>query len=162
MHKECADFVTARARTLPGNGRVIEFGGLDVNGQIRHVVPHAFWYCVDIVSGPGVDEVNNAATWRTENPYNIAIALEVFEHTPEWPAIVESMSLALVDGGVAIMTAATNPRPPHGAYGAHGVPEGEYYGNVDVQTLTDTVTKYFSSYTINVLQRGDVQVEAWK
>jgi SAM-dependent methyltransferase len=192
MHAECRWFVEAavkRCNLKSWKGlSVLEFGSLDINGGVRDLFPDAEYMGVDIVPGPGVDHVGNAATWTTARDltFDVVLCLEVFEHTPEWRNIVANMAKFLKVDGIAIMTAACDPRAPHSAVDGHNmepeeytdkfltddpgprgsetfVPHGvEYYANVDPKALEDTLLYNFARHEINTLHRGDVQALAWK
>lgn len=147
--------------SLPDKPRVIEFGGLDVNGNVRLVLPEAEWYCVDIKDGPGVDEVADASTWKGQGygDYDLGICLEVLEHSSQWREIASNLMNAVRDGGSFIMTAATDPRDPHGAYGDSYPAEGEWYQNVPMIELEEVLRSRAKVFSVTALDRGDVQ--AW-
>lgn len=130
----------------------VDFGGANVNGSVRDQLPLVVWWGLDIEPAPGVDIVADAATWRLSDlprgidvfvGFDIVIATELFEHAERWREIIATMALALRKGGseTLIATCASTGRPPHGARGEWGVPEGQYYGNVapeDLRAVLDT------------------------
>ena len=141
---------------------VVEFGGLDVNGGLRHLFPRAkSWTSVDIEPGPGVDLVADAADWIPPRRYDLVICAEVFEHTNRWQKICITARVACNQTGVFIATAATNPRALHGAYdpdGTHGSRPDEYYQNVRAGELLERLRETGFMY-IDVTvdgNRGDV------
>jgi hypothetical protein len=125
--------------------KALDVGGADVNGTARGYFPNAEWLGLDIEPAPAVDIVANAATWRSKRRFDAVIATELFEHTPEWREIIETMALHLGKNGpqLFVTTAASTGRPGHGARGEWGVPAGQYYGNVDPEALSDVLDKYF-------------------
>lgn len=113
---------------------VIEFGALDINGGVRDLFPFARWHGIDVVPGPGVDEVADAATWTGE-PADLVICCEVFEHTAAWPAIVANAAWHCKEGGRVVFTAAGPSRAPHSAVDGGQVRPGEWYQNVPADEL---------------------------
>lgn len=116
---------------------VAEFGSRDVNGSARELILADHWYGVDLVEGPGVDEVCPAELWAS-NPGpapDTILCLEVLEHTPEGAAIVRNAYRQLRAGGVFIVTAASPRRTPHGADGSRLPGPQEHYQGVDVLQL---------------------------
>lgn len=152
MHEEARAYVEAQRtdETLA----VLDIGGRNVNGTIRDLFPNAAPYVsLDIAEGPGVDVVADAATWTPDRLYDLIVCTEVFEHTPEWPAILRTMAAACRPGGRLVLTMAGPNRSPHGAGGGPWE-VGEYYANVDPPDLsaelsasgwTDVVIDYIPS-----------------
>lgn len=111
---------------------VLDLGGRDNNGTFRDFFPSASFMVVDVEPGPDVNVVADAAEYEPLKIYSVALCTEVFEHTSKWPQIIRTMSKALLPSGVAIITAGTDPRRPHGALDGHYLEPGEeYYENVD-------------------------------
>lgn len=173
MHIEAQRFIETAARLVRNNARaqidVVEFGGLDVNGGLRHLYPRARWLSVDIEPGPGVDVVADAADWRPTDEqmpvagFDLVICAEVFEHTPRWGDIIVTARSVIRPDGAFICTAACDPRAPHGAYdpdGTHGFRDGEYYRNVNASALLHNLrTVGFNWIDLTVDgRRGDVYV----
>lgn len=116
----------------PITGAVVEIGSRNVNGGVRDLLPDAESYLgIDIVSGPGVDLVCDAADWVPDRTYDLVICNETFEHTPRWREILVVAARAMSRDGLLLLTCATVPRKPHSAHTDRaGVRYGEYYGNV--------------------------------
>lgn len=128
--------------------RALDVGGADVNGSVRVQLPAADWTGLDIEPAPGVQIVANAATWRLPDGdpgYDIVIATELFEHTSQWREIIATMASVLDPEGpqLLIATCASDGRPPHGARGEWGVPEGQFYGNVPPDKLRGELEFWF-------------------
>lgn len=154
MHTEAYDGF-ARMREMSGIDPNLmwfglDVGGADVNGSVRAQFPLTAWTGLDIAPAPGVDIVGNAATLPAFPRFDLVIATELFEHTAEWPQIIQQMSRWLQPGGpeLFIATCASTGRPPHGARGEWGVPEGQYYGNVTPEALAEELKKYFIKYHV--------------
>lgn len=166
MHAEAMAYLERRltlARLLPID--VIEFGSLDVNGSPRALFSAARSYVgVDIEPGPGVDVVADAATLTVGSFFDVALCCEVFEHTAAWPNIVETAYRALRPGGIFVVTAACDPRAPHGAYGQDGeFRPGEYYCNVEPGRLDLMLAQIgFVGGDFATHERGDVYATVWK
>lgn len=135
MHAEALDWVSRYAtdKTVA----VLDLGGRDINGSVRHLFPNADPYRVmDIRPGDGVDIVADAATWPPDRKYDVVVCTEVFEHTANWPLICATAYEALRYGGRFIATMAGPGRPAHSAIdGLLRLHPGEYYGNVHPETL---------------------------
>lgn len=129
--------------------KILDVGGADVNGSVREQLPNAMFIGLDIEPAPGVQIVADASHpgWLYEHGrlYDVVIATELFEHTAVWREIIANMADALGEDGpqTLIATCASTGRPPHGARGEWGVPEGQFYGNVDPEDLRVELERYF-------------------
>jgi len=133
MHPEARAYVETRRTDEPL--AVLEIGGRFINGGVRDLFPNADPYVsLDIVEGPGVDIVANAATWSPDRLYDLVVCTEVFEHTPEWPGILRTMAEACRPGGRLVLTMAGPNRSPHGSGGGPWE-AGEFYANVEPAAL---------------------------
>ena len=130
MHNEAYEWVARFAND--GLVEVLDLGGRDVNGSVRGLFPNATRYTVvDILPGPGVDYVADAATWQPDQEYDVVVCTETFEHTAVWPGICRTACAALKPGGIFIATMAGPGRPPHSAIdGLFRLHPGEHYANV--------------------------------
>lgn len=127
---------------------VLDVGGADVNGSVREQFSNANFTGLDIEPAPGVEIVADAASYRlcSGHPgYEVVIATELFEHAERWREIIATMSCCLDRNGpqLLIATCASDGRPPHGARGEWGVPEGQFYGNVSPHELREELEKHF-------------------
>lgn len=60
---------------------VVEVGSLDINGSVRPLLRGVgHHHGLDLVAGPGVDEVADASTWVPPRAYDLAVSAEVLEH----------------------------------------------------------------------------------
>ncbi|WP_116042269.1 methyltransferase domain-containing protein [Amycolatopsis palatopharyngis] len=150
MHTAAMDWL-ARYRT---NDRVtvLDIGGRNINGSPRTLFPNAEYTVLDILDGPGVDIVADAATWSPRKTYDVVICAEVFEHTDVWPAICRTAFDAV--RGVFIATMAGPGRAPHSAIDGGLLRDGEYYSNIRPETLREVLVSCGFS-DINVDQTGD-------
>lgn len=90
--------------------RVLEVGSLDVNGSVRFMVEHrvpAEYIGVDIMPGPGVDQVADAVDLVDRfgsDSFDVVLCLEMLEHAEDWRATLWSMIRVLRPGGVLVIT----------------------------------------------------------
>lgn len=144
MHAQVFEWVQRQVASLAvPPSRVLDIGSLDINGGLRPLfrdVDH--YHGIDLVDGPGVDEVADAATWRPPATYDIVVSAEVLEHAPSWADILGTMWSAVGAGGLLLMTCATEGRAPHSAVDGLDVRPGEHYGNVPVAGVTEVVRSW--------------------
>lgn len=154
MHATCQLFLI-RVGALEQPKSVLELGSCDRNGQVKKLFPTAERFVgIDIVDGPGVDIVADAATWRSEERFDLVVASSLFEHTEAWPAIVKTAFVHCA-GSVAFTTMMA-PFPPHSADGSVLL-EGEYYRDVtDVELRSVMRTVGFIDITCVRSEDGDV------
>tara|TARA_R110000868_G_scaffold78514_1_gene224001 strand:+ start:838 stop:1332 length:495 start_codon:yes stop_codon:yes gene_type:complete len=132
MHPEAYRFIV---ETIGTPTRVLEIGSLDINGSPRGLVLEADWYGIDLQAGAAVDEIADAAEWRSDRRFDLVICAEVLEHTPAVEDILATASLHLESGGRLILTCATDGREPHSAVDGGRVRPDEFYENVGPEYL---------------------------
>ena len=160
MHAEARAFVVQAVSQLGPFQATVEFGSHNINGGVRDLFTGSY-LGIDPQSGPGVDVVADAATWQTTEPVDCVVCCEVFEHTPEWPALVTSAAEALRSGGVLILTMAGPGRAPHSAVDGGAIRENEHYANVEPHDLIEVLKEQFTD--VHVDQLGtDVRATARK
>lgn len=136
MHAESQVFLI-RVGAVFKPDSVLELGSCDVNGAARILFPQVtHWLGVDIEPGEGVDVVANAATWRPEpaGSFDLVISTSTFEHTPEWPQIVETAVWHCRSQGHVAFATVMAPFPPHSAR-HYELQPGEYYEDVTDEDL---------------------------
>lgn len=142
----------------------LDIGGRDVNGTARAWFPATSWQGLDIRPGPGVDIVADATVWKAKDRnWDFVLSTECLEHVEQWRGIVRAAASALSPAGpqLAFFTAASIGRGAHGASGEHVPPEGEWYGNVAPDDLTDELEKWFSEVHVEYNPNpGDVYARA--
>jgi hypothetical protein len=136
MHDACEQWVKDAIEKYGPFDSVLEFGSRDVNGSVRPWFGDAIYLGVDVVDGPGVDVVDDAATFRSNMQYHAVVCTNVFEHAQNWRDIVYSAFLALRRGGYFIVTTVCDPFPPHSKYDGCELRPYEYYGNVSREMLS--------------------------
>lgn len=139
MHREAMVYVaraiTERNLDRPGVD-VLDLGGRDVNGTTRDLwgMPGRY-VVVDIAPHPSVDVVCDAADLDLGERFDVVTSTECLEHAERGAEIVAAAFRHLRPGGVFIATMAGPGRAPHGAHGAPTPADGEFYRNVDPDTL---------------------------
>jgi hypothetical protein len=160
MHAAVLDWVARWAPASPCS--VLDIGGRDVNG---HPVPlfhdDTTWEVVDLVEGPRVTWVGDILDHPGPGPYDVALCLEVAEHTPAWPAIV-TKAAELLDrtSGLFVLTAAGPGRAPHSAVDGGELRAGEHYANLDPSDLAGVLEDLFPQFVVDETP-GDVRAAAW-
>jgi hypothetical protein len=151
MHAEALAWIAAHATTDPVD--VLDLGGRWVNGSPRRLFPNATMYTVlDILPGPNVDVVADAATWEPDGLYHWVIAAELFEHTDAWREICATAYAACQPGGWFVVTTAAPGRPLHsGVDGGPILHPGEVYSNIDPDELRVALERVgFDRITVDV------------
>lgn len=140
--------------------RVVEFGSLNINGGVRDLFQGEY-LGIDPQAGPGVDVVGDAALWKPTRKVDCVVCCEVFEHTPNWPALLDSAARALKVGGVLILTMAGPGRAPHSAVDGGSIRQGEHYENIEPSELIDALKERFTDIHVDQLAT-DVRATARK
>lgn len=137
MHAEAYAYV-AKFKTDEALS-VVEFGSRNVNFTVRPLFPNADYWGIDAQPGPCVDEVADAASWRPFWTVDLLVCCEVFEHTPDWPAIVENAFSVVRSGGRVVFTCAGPGRAVHGVNIDDPLAPG-HYENVSSAQLAAAMT----------------------
>jgi SAM-dependent methyltransferase len=102
-----------------GGKSVIEVGSCNVNGSFRDHVRYfgpASYLGVDAASGPGVDQVCDAArlveTFGPES-FDLLISTEMLEHVRDWTTVITNMKQLVRPGGTIVITTRSFGFPFH-------------------------------------------------
>ena len=160
-NRACIEFGQTYLKKEEVRGKtVIEVDSYDVNGSLRSYVenlnPHSY-IGVDIIKGPGVDEVcdiNNLITHYGRDTFDIVISTELIEHVRDWRKAVSNLKNILKSNEVIILTTRS------AGYDYHGYPFDFWrYETEDIQVM-------FSDLSIDAIERDplspDVFVKAHK
>ena len=157
MHTAAMDFCKrARDRYLHLPAMGVEFGAQNINGSARELWPGTLWTGVDLVPGPGVDIVGEAAKVVIPVIPDIVLCTEMFEHDKNWRLSLFTMcKKVLKSGGLFVMTCATEGRAEHGTH-AHTPVDSpgtlDYYKNIFAWDFHDEIDDLgcFDSYILEV------------
>ena len=159
MHAEAYEFVGQYG--TDEQVTVLDVGGRNINGTARDHFPNANYTVLDILDGPGVDVVADAATWSPPHKYDVVVCCETFEHTPVWRDICRTLAEAVKVKGAVILTMAGPGRPPHSGFDGGPVHDGEHYENIDPDDLRDALAAAgFETVEIDVNEQSH-DVRAW-
>ena len=158
MHVEAYQYVSAAATVLNLEGEVLEIGGININGGVRDLIPHTRWVSVDIIHGPDVDIVADAADLRLGELFDVVVCAEVFEHTPKSAAIIVTAYEHLRSGGCFVATMAGPGRAVHSANGGQLQPD-EFYENVEPSTLRNWLVD--AGFQTIAIDQADDDVRCW-
>ncbi len=162
MHLQAFNFVAAAIRRRAARGPVYEIGSRNINGTVRHLFDRDVYHGIDLVAGPGVDAVGDAATYTPPCVPQTVVCCEVLEHTPLAEEIVRRVATVLPSGGVAILTMAGPGRPPHSAADGGPVRSGEFYRNVTPALLASWLTAFQDVEIVENPEVGDLYATAVK
>jgi SAM-dependent methyltransferase len=116
-------FIQAQAsREIVADKAVLEVGARDVNGSVRPIVETlkpASYLGVDILPGPGVDEICDVGDLTDafgEDAFDLVISTEMVEHVRDWREAFEQMKRVLRPGGTLLVTTRSL------GFGKHGFP----------------------------------------
>lgn len=156
MHPAVVDFAEG---TWEPAQTVLDIGGRDVNGTLRHLWPDATWTVLDHIEDDEVDIVADAATWEPTGTWDLVLCTEVLEHTPDWRDVLATCRKA-TDGRLVVTCAGPGRRPHSALY--EGPPlDGEHYANVYPDELADALAAAgFSRVEVNVAGY-DLRAVAW-
>lgn len=163
-HAGMARMINAAGLDSTFTGAVLDFGGRDINGSVRGLLPNAHWLGVDIAPGPGVALVLDLTTLGSMPvAYGHAIVCtEVFEHVRDWPQIVRAAAQSLREDGPQLffVTCASTGRRPHGVSGAMDPAPGEWYANVPPDDVRAVLKRHFTEVVVEY-QANPGDVYAW-
>ena len=124
---QCVEFArSVLQREDVAGSRVLEVGSYDYNGSVRRIaeaLEPSTYVGVDIVPGPGVDEIVRIEDLEARfgpDSFDVVICTETLEHVLDWRAAIWNLKAVVRPGGVLIVT--TRSR---GFY-FHGYP-GDYW-----------------------------------
>ena len=118
MHDQAVHFVNWAIRVLADrfrDGRVLESGSGDINGNNRRRVPHREYIGNDIAPGPNVDVV--CETGKLSYPdehFDLILSTEVLEHDMKIAESLKNSVRMLKPLGVLCITCASVGRAEHG------------------------------------------------
>jgi hypothetical protein len=95
--------------------RVLDLGAADINGNNRYLFEDCEYTGLDVVAGPNVDIVVEAAKHTVpDGHYQTIITTEMLEHDYHQYATLKAVRRMLASGGLFLGTCATTGRAEHG------------------------------------------------
>lgn len=161
MHREAHIWLQQQSVNLKGL-KAIDLGGRNVNGSIRELFDPVSWTAVDYVAGNGVDIVADIRSFWPDDRYELVVCTEVLEHVDVPAFVIDTMVRCAAPGATLLITAAAEPRVPHGMAGSVPIPVGEHYRNVDPRALRDQLRPLVASIDelTHDARHGDVYLRA--
>lgn len=162
MHQQAYDWIAKQALMLPPRRSILEMGSKSVNGGVRNVFANAdIYHGIDLSAGEGVDEVADAADYRTSQRFDTVVCCEVLEHTNRTREICSNAHRHLTRNGIFLVTAAAVGRPAHSAVDGGELKEGEFYRNVTARDLRWWLSD-FAVVMVDTEAGGDIYAIAIK
>ena len=146
-HATCLEFVAKHLASNEVQDKlVIEVGARDVNGSVRSMIqqhrPRGY-LGVDIMKGPGVDEVCDATELVKKygpDTFDLVVSTEMLEHVEDWREAVHNLKQIARPGGTLLITTRSF------GFGYHGYPYDFWrYQKEDIQVI-------FSDFQILILE----------
>jgi SAM-dependent methyltransferase len=147
MHEAAFEYLRKFATNKPVC--VIEIGSRDLNGSARAHFPNAQWTGLDLYDGPAVDWVGDAIEYSPAEHVDLVIACEVFEHSNQWPFLIQRAHYWLRPGGRIIITCAGPGRAAHSAIDGGELHPDEHYANITQDELAEEL-HYAGMFEIEV------------
>lgn len=147
MHPSAYEFSTTALTEADVRGkRVVEAGGLNINGSAREAIealgPESY-LSTDMREGAGVDQVCDAADLAAalgKDSADIVISTEMLEHAADWEAAVQGMVALLAPDGLLLLTT----RGP--GFPLHGYPEDHW------RYTPETMTRILDACGLEILR----------
>lgn len=166
-HPEQEQYVRSVSETYPeffAGKRVLEIGSRNVNGTVRRFFKDCDYVGIDCTPGPCVDVVCLAHEYDSDEPFDVVVSCEAFEHDPYLPKTVENAMRLLRPGGLFVGTWASPTRKEHGTRRStriHSVygPDPDYYKGVSAEEFVEMAAPYLKQYTVTKV-RGEIDVYA--
>jgi len=122
--------------------RVLEVGSRNINGSVRDLFEDCEYVGVDCTPGKDVDVVAFGHEFAAEpGSFDVACALETFEHDPFAEKTITRMLQLLRSEGLFFVTCASDGRREHGTkrQGTQYGPEATFYRNVTLHCFSEWI-----------------------
>jgi len=162
-HEQQKQFVARVKRMYPqyfSGVKVIDFGSLDINGNNRIHFNDYTYTGVDIGNGNNVDVVSRAKDYNKDKDFDVVISTEMLEHDEQYVDSLKKMHEVCREGGIIILTAASEGRAEHGTIASDGGYSSpfttEYYKNITEAELREAwdFDALFSEWKIEYNRRS--------
>lgn len=94
--------------------RVLDVGSLDINGNNRFIFTDYEYIGLDIGEGKNVDVVCRGHEYKSEEPFDVTISSECFEHDEFWVLTFTNMVRLTKEDGMVVFSCASANRAEHG------------------------------------------------
>lgn len=115
--------------------RVLDIGSLNVNGSCRRYFTDCDYIGVDQKAGRGVDIVAKATDTKFDEPFDVVISFNCYEHDPDWKNNVNHNLQWLKKGGYFIAEFGSTGNAPHYFPVWLEVPHDEFVENLKEQGM---------------------------
>lgn len=139
--------------------RVVDFGSLNVNGELKHFFNNCDYTGVDVVAGDNVDCVSLTHEFEVADPlFDTVVSSDMLEHDPHYIKSLQKMVQLVRPGGFLAVTCKAGDFPAHGLSDDKNAPLAssklfnDYYRNVNMDdvhkavSLAYTFSKYDMTY----------------
>lgn len=116
-HKEQMDFCNTVKRKFPEYFKektVLDIGSLDINGSNKEFFDDCEYTGLDLAEGKNVDVISFAHEYHPEEPFDVVVSTEVFEHDYYFPQTLSHCIELTKSGGLFFFSAAGPERAEHG------------------------------------------------
>lgn len=114
MQKIVKAYVVEQRKRLNINGKVLEIGSYDVNGNLNEELAGCDHVRLDMRDGPNVDVVANSHDLPfLDNSFDAVVCVDVFEHDSAFWVTMQEIDRVLKSKGAVVLAAAGLGFPPH-------------------------------------------------
>ena len=129
---------------------VLELGSLSTTGSVRPSIKRLRprrYIGVDIIAGPGVDEICDAAEIVEKygpESFDIVVATELLEHVRDWRLVIHNIQTVLKPQGIVLITTRS--------FGFHYHPNPEDFWRFE----TGDIERTFCDFGIEALEKDPI------
>ncbi len=133
---------------------VLEVGSRNINGSVRDCFDDvALYHGIDMVDGPGVDEVCKITEYPRNDRFSVVVCTEMLEHDPQpWESLARMGELLEKDGLLILTT--RGPGFPYHEY------PGDYYRYTN-DSLRFLIDEYAQLEMLELVPDPDPQSPGW-
>jgi SAM-dependent methyltransferase len=130
--------------------RVLDVGSLDINGNNRFIFTDYQYIGLDIGEGKNVDVVCRGHEYKSEEPFDVTISSECFEHDEYWVLTFTNMVRLTKEDGMVVFSCAsehgTRRTSPNDSPFTSQI-ENDYYKNLNKEDFEHfPLSEWFSEW----------------